>query len=85
MDDKGKERAIPHPVAELRRYDAASESYVALDPTLDGAPTGGSPESQELWTSLLADLKQLTAEQVGADFVDDCLAMDLGELKAKYI
>jgi hypothetical protein len=83
IDDNGRERKIPHPVHEMRRFDPATRAYVMVDSRLTGAPS--EDEAEAFWSQVLEELKAATLDKVGADFIDDCLRMDVGELKAKYI
>jgi hypothetical protein len=83
IDGNGKTRSVPHPVHEMRRFDSKTRAYVSVDPRLKGAPT--ESEAEEFWAQILEEVRTITRDQVGVTFVDDCLSMDIDELKAKYI
>ena len=36
------------------------------------------------WQEFLAELRRVTSEKFGAEFIDDCLSMEVEDVKAKY-
>lgn len=63
VDPSGKTIELPHPVAQLRRWDASEQRYVAVDPHLDGAPS--EAEKEAWWASCLQKLR----ETHGAEYI----------------
>jgi len=64
----GKLIVLPHPVKKLRIWDAATNSYRAIDTQLSGAP---SEEQKEQWWSNF--LKELEAKH-GQEYIEGLLA-----------
>jgi len=68
-DEKsGKHINLPHPVAELRVWDAPSQKYVNIDPQTEGAPS--LAEKVRWWDNLLAEFKA----SHGDEYIDSLLA-----------
>ena len=40
--------------------------------------------SGRYWQEFLAELRKVTSQKFGADFIDDCLHMQAEEVKEKY-
>eukprot|EP00930_Biecheleria_cincta_P099136 TRINITY_DN90781_c0_g1_i1.p1 TRINITY_DN90781_c0_g1~~TRINITY_DN90781_c0_g1_i1.p1 ORF type:complete len:522 (+),score=110.83 TRINITY_DN90781_c0_g1_i1:46-1566(+) len=59
---------IPHPVAELRIWNAAESKHVMLDPLLKGAPA--EEDKETCWEEILKSLKELR----GAEYIEELLA-----------
>eukprot|EP00929_Paragymnodinium_shiwhaense_P101555 TRINITY_DN6471_c0_g1_i1.p1 TRINITY_DN6471_c0_g1~~TRINITY_DN6471_c0_g1_i1.p1 ORF type:complete len:245 (-),score=48.74 TRINITY_DN6471_c0_g1_i1:347-1081(-) len=57
----GKLITLPHPVAELRVWDASKQAYENIESLLTGAPNDAEKESW--WTSFLNDLKKSNGEE----------------------
>jgi hypothetical protein len=36
------------------------------------------------WEEFLAELRRATSSKFGAEFIDDCMSMDVSEVKLKY-
>jgi hypothetical protein len=36
------------------------------------------------WQEFLSELRKITSTKFGAEFIDDCLSMDVDAVKAKY-
>lgn len=83
VDSNGKERGVPHPVVEMRKFNHESNTYETIDCRLAGAPE--QKDLDTYWTNLLQELRQTTGPQVGEGFIDDCLQMELEDLQKKYI
>jgi len=67
-DDKsGKLIELPHPVAGLRVWNAANQSYDSLDPQLTGAPTEGDKDAS--WAQLIQELKVKLGEEYVSQFL----------------
>ena len=60
----GKLIDLPHPVEGLRVFDAATDAYRDIDPTLDGAPRG-EVKTREYFDKLMSELR----EEFGSDYV----------------
>jgi len=68
IDEKsGKTIELPHPVAGLRVWNAASQCYDSIDPHLQGAPQ--EAEKDAFWARLIQDLKV----QLGDEYVSKFL------------
>eukprot|EP01064_Diplonema_japonicum_P003217 TRINITY_DN120_c4_g1_i1.p1 TRINITY_DN120_c4_g1~~TRINITY_DN120_c4_g1_i1.p1 ORF type:complete len:247 (+),score=74.56 TRINITY_DN120_c4_g1_i1:56-742(+) len=67
-EETGKKIDIPHPVSEMRIWDAEAGAYKELSPHLDGAPSDA--EADAYWAKLLDEQR----EKHGAEFVDKMLA-----------
>lgn len=63
----GKLISIPHPVAELRIWDAAAEKYDVMSAVLDGAPSDS--EVDKAWAEILDKLRA----DHGAEYIDGLL------------
>jgi len=66
----------------MRIYRPATKSYEVVDTRLEGAPS--DDQVAAFWTSLLQDIRAVTAPQVGVDFLDDAQTLDEATWKAKY-
>jgi ubiquitin-conjugating enzyme E2 D/E len=82
VDAAGKIRRVAHPVEAMRIYRPATKSYEVVDTRLGGAPLDDQVAS--FWTSLLQEIRAVTAPQVGVDFLDDAQTLDEATWKAKY-
>lgn len=61
-DEKnGKLIQLPHPVAELRVWNAATQSYDSMDSQLTGAPSDA--EKDAWWQSFVGELKKTHGEE----------------------
>lgn len=83
VDVNGKVRHIPHPVREMRIYNAETKKYTKVDTRLTGAPQDADLDA--FWEDLLKEVRETTATQVGPEFIDDCYKLDVDALKKKYI
>ena len=82
---KSKKVSIPRPVGGLRVWDQSSGGYVSISPHMPGAPDNSNlAERQQFWDQFIGELRAALNPKYGEDFIDDCLNMDVSEVKLKY-
>jgi len=73
VDDKGRLQDIPRPAHALRVWDAATQSYLSIDPTMEGAPS--TPEEVDVWfVQLIQKLK--ASEYLGPELIDNLVTSE---------
>eukprot|EP01059_Diplonema_ambulator_P034053 TRINITY_DN7445_c0_g2_i1.p1 TRINITY_DN7445_c0_g2~~TRINITY_DN7445_c0_g2_i1.p1 ORF type:complete len:248 (+),score=125.35 TRINITY_DN7445_c0_g2_i1:53-745(+) len=60
-EETGKKIDIPHPVDDMRVWDAEQGKFASLSPHLDGAPEDS--EAEAYWENLLKEQKELHGEE----------------------
>lgn len=69
VDDRnGKKIRLPHPVSNLRIWNASGKRYDAIDAQLEGAPTDA--EKAAWWTNMLSEFR----EQQGEEYINGLIA-----------
>jgi hypothetical protein len=84
-EHNGRMVPIPRPVAALRVWDSVVHEYKSVSPQMPGAPDNSNPvEREQYWIALLEELKSHLNPKYGPDFIQDCLSMNVPDVKAKY-